>query len=324
MSFTLVSHPGGMVFLDDDAQYLQTLAWVLPAQWHAEFFLRTGNCLQYLQEQTAHWEARAWAQQRMVERWREGSPLIPQVLAYWAQTPPEWQALTQVCAFDYLMPGLNGLQALAQLGSWQGARALLTGQADEQVAVKAFNQGLIECFIPKQLNDDPQHLIQSLRQLMLRPHPRLEQIWRSTLTAAQDALLRHAKVQADLASYAQQHWVAHVVIGQPWGMLGLTDQGQATWLQLEQHADLPELAELAQAQGLDDSVCLALERGEQLVSLELQQALGEQASALAQPAFAVGESLLGACFHIDPGCWHAGVNSRKAWLSNLGARRVRD
>ena len=44
---------------------------------------------------------------------------------------------------------LDTPQALSELRDWPGARVLLTGQADEQIAVQAFNRGLIEQFIAR-------------------------------------------------------------------------------------------------------------------------------------------------------------------------------
>ena len=40
------------------------------------------------------------------------------------------------------MPAMNGLQVLGELVNWSGSRVLLTGRADEQIAVSAFNAGL--------------------------------------------------------------------------------------------------------------------------------------------------------------------------------------
>lgn len=56
---------------------------------------------------------------------------------------------------DYDMPALNGLQLCEQLTSPHIQKILLTGAADEDVAIQAFNKGLIQYFIRKQ---DPQAL----------------------------------------------------------------------------------------------------------------------------------------------------------------------
>ena len=54
---------------------------------------------------------------------------------------------------------LDGLKVLETLVDWPGSRILLTGQADEQIAVKAFNSGLIDQFVPKQTHDITRHLL---------------------------------------------------------------------------------------------------------------------------------------------------------------------
>ncbi|AZL16102.1 response regulator transcription factor [Rickettsiales endosymbiont of Stachyamoeba lipophora] len=50
---------------------------------------------------------------------------------------------------DYDMPGVNGLEICAAITDPNIKKILLTGAADEHLAVKAFNQGLISHFISK-------------------------------------------------------------------------------------------------------------------------------------------------------------------------------
>jgi hypothetical protein len=57
-------------------------------------------------------------------------------------------------------------------------------------------------------------------------------------------------------------------------VLALNAQGAVSWLQLEPAENLHELAEMAESQAWDASTVQAIRTGEQLVDLELQQALG--------------------------------------------------
>ncbi|MGB6977280.1 MAG: response regulator, partial [Gammaproteobacteria bacterium] len=50
---------------------------------------------------------------------------------------------------DYVMPNLNGLEFFEQLNDRWIKKVLLTDEADEKLAVKAFNQGIIHKFIRK-------------------------------------------------------------------------------------------------------------------------------------------------------------------------------
>jgi hypothetical protein len=80
LSFPLYRRPGGVVFLDDDHDYLEMLAEVMPPDWYAQLLMRPVACIELLLQELPQWEADAWAQQEIVNRWRQGASLIPQIL----------------------------------------------------------------------------------------------------------------------------------------------------------------------------------------------------------------------------------------------------
>lgn len=317
MSFALFHRPGTVVFLDDDPDYLEMLALAMPRQWNLRLFQRPQAALDHLAAEPAAWEADAWRQQALVDRWRAGQPLLPQVLQYWSG-PSDRYALTQVVVVDFSMPGMDGLQVLQRLQDWSGSRVLLTGQADEQVAVQAFNRGLIDQFIAKQMPDMARHLVHVVQRLLAQPHARHAHTWRATLRPEHEAVLRLPGVGADLEELASRRWVEHVVLGDPFGVLGLDAAGSPVWLQLEQPAGLPALAETAETAGLPASAVQEIRAGRQLANLEVAAALGRP-PALAE-AFPVGGSghLLGALFPLGGSCGEGYA----AWLGAQPRRRV--
>jgi CheY-like chemotaxis protein len=325
MSFPLFHRPGAIVFLDDDSDYLEMLAIVLPRQWHTKLYMRPQACINQLQQEPPLWEADAWAQQEIIDNWRAGQPLIPQILQYWA-TQVDRYDLSQVCVFDYAMPGMDGLQALSELTDWPGGRILLTGQADEHVAVSAFNRGLIDQFIAKQTPDISQHLISVVQRMLDRPQLRHSQIWRAVLTQPQHALLQVPSVARQLAALAADQWVEHVVIGQPFGILGMDAEGLVSWLQLEAATGLAELAELAESQGMDAEAAKAIREGRQLVDLELQQALGRTGRPRLMPAFSIGHEgvVLAALFPLELAASARPWPGYNQWLKKAGPRTVHD
>ncbi|TAM48494.1 MAG: response regulator [Burkholderiaceae bacterium] len=300
MSFPLYKSPGSIVFLDDDPDYLNMLALVMPEDWHVRLFGRPQTCINHLQQEPPLWEADAWTQQEMIEDARGGgAPLIAQILRYWGEHSQRY-ALTQVCVVDYSMPGMDGLQALGELVDWPGLRVLLTGQADEQIAVDAFNRGLIEQFIAKQTPDIPRRLIEILGRLQATASGRHSQIWRTTLTQSQNALLRVPSIARELTEFATERWVEYVAIGRPFGILGRDANGRVGWLQLEPMSGLGELAELAGAAGVNAQAVAEIQKGKKLAGLELAHALGSTGAPEINPALPIGreESLLGALFPI--------------------------
>lgn len=325
MSFQLYRRPGSVVFLDDDADYLEMLAMVLPSHWNVILHLRPGRCIHRLLRELPLWEIDAWNQQLLVDQWRLGKPLIPQILGYWARSTGRYE-MTRVCAVDFSMPGMDGLQVLGELTEWQGARVLLTGQADEQIAVRAFNRGLIDQFIPKQLPDITRRLVDTVETLLATPNARHAQIWRATFRPEQHELLRQPGVQQALADYAGARWVEHVAIGDPFGILGMDEEGRISWLQLETREGLDALAELAELEGVAPEGIADIRAGRKLVSLELRQSLGLTGPCELLPAFSPGQtpSIVAALFSVPASALPAPITSYRSWLEAQDARQVED
>ena len=324
MSFPLFQRPGTVVFLDDDPDYLDMLALVLPRNWHVLLFMDPQDCINHLQQEPPLWEADAWKQQQLVDQWRDGTPLIPQILNYWGEGTQRF-SLAQVCVVDYSMPTMDGLQALGELVDWPGSRVLLTGQADEQVAVRAFNQGLIDQFIAKQTADISRRLIDAVEHLLTTPNARHSQIWRSTLSPEQTALLRVPSISRDLSEFASKRWVEHVTIGDPFGVLGLDAAGRASWLQLEPTGSIGELVQLAETERVGAAAMADIRSGRKLIDLELRQALGRTTPPELNPAFLIGreQSLMGALFNIEPEFVPDPSGSYSSWLNAQPRRTVR-
>jgi CheY-like chemotaxis protein len=221
---------------------------------------------------------------------------------------------------------MDGLQVLSELGDWPGARVLLTGQADEQVAVRAFNRGLIDQFIPKQTQDISRRLIEAVEHLLFTSHSRHAQIWRTTLTQEQSALLRAPGVDGWLAAFCAKNWVEHVVIGAPFGVLGMDAAGKIGWLQLETPQGLPALAELAEVAGVPAAGVDDIRKGLRLADIELRQALSSTQPPALVNAFPIGEggALVGAVFPVDAPNGPDPDNSYSRWLARQPRRHVQD
>lgn len=328
MPLPLYRRPGAVVFLDDDINYLEMLAEVMPGDWFVHLMLRPVACIGRLLEETTFTELDMWRQQDIVNRWRDGTALIPQILKYWREDGIARFTLAQVCVVDYSMPAMSGLNVLSDLTRWLGSRILLTGRADEQLAVSAFNRGLIDQFIPKQAPDIRQRLTDAIQGLLHKPNPRHEQTWRATLTREQSELLSDSGFSAELEKLAaKQEWTEHVVIGAPFGILALDSAAQAMWLQLEPTERLAELAEMAASQGWDTSTTAQIRSGQKLIDLELQLALGARQKARPREAFVLGKgavSVYAALFDIDEVFCPLTTDSYQQFLARSNHRQIQD
>ncbi|WP_010298940.1 response regulator [Candidatus Odyssella thessalonicensis] len=69
---------------------------------------------------------------------------------------------------DYDMPGMNGLELCEKITDKRIKKILLTGVADEQVVINAFNRGLIDYFIRKHDQNSPQLVIDFVQDAINR------------------------------------------------------------------------------------------------------------------------------------------------------------
>lgn len=305
MSFHLFRRPGTVFLLDDDPDYLDLMALLLPPEWHVRLFLRPHACLRHMREEQQAWAADCFRQETLVDLWRQGRPLIPQVLRYWARHPQR-HGLTHVGVSDHMMPGLSGLELFGQLRSgWPGARVLLTGQADERVAVEAFNHGLIDQYIPKQAAEMAVLLARGLERLADHCHDRHDAIWRATLRPQQMALFRQGGAGRALKTLMERDWVEYVVLGDPFGVLGLDAEGRASWLQLQARDSTAEQTLLAPG---------------------LAASLGLREPLAPQPAFALDEEgqLLAARFPLAARWLPEPILGYRNWVAAQGLRRIQD
>jgi CheY-like chemotaxis protein len=325
LTFSLFHRPGSVLVLDDEPEYLDMLGMVLPTHWLVELFSRPAAFARRMADEPARWEADAAVQLQMIERWRQGQPLIPQVLRYWAEHPQRHQ-LAKTCVIDYAMPGTNGLQLLETLIDWPGSRMMLTGQADEQLAVRAFNQGLIHQFVPKQAHDITRLLVGALRKLGQAAHPRVNAMWRATLRPAQQSILQIPAVAQALQAFTEKHWVEYAVLDQPFGLLGVDAEGRCHWLQLEPVASLGDLAELVGSAGLGTEVVRSVASGQRLAAIELHQQLGLRGSVRTAPTLPMGDddTLTAALFSLDNDDLPAPIYPYRHFLASQGNRAIHD
>jgi CheY-like chemotaxis protein len=324
MRFPLYHRPNALIFLDDDASYLEMLAMVMPKNWYVRLYTHADDCIQRMEQEHVLWEADVWSHHTMVNNWRAGMPLIPQILQYW-QTHAERYDLTKICVVDYAMPAMTGLDVLKTMPVWPSNRILLTGKADELIAVSAFNEGLIDKFIPKQHPNVGHYLTGILIEQHAKPMDFYDGIWRGTFKQEQYAALQDDSVQLALIELLlNKGWIEYVVVAEPFGVLGLDSFGKPHWLQLELVAELSAAAELADSIGQDSSVVEKIRRGTHMTNSELLLTLHSDEAVSIAPTVHIGKpgTLLGAFFDI-PGNPKQG-SSYNEFMSSRPPRTVVD
>jgi len=276
MMFPVCNRPGTVFFLDDEPAYLEMIADVLPSDWDLRLFCHPEVCLTAMKHQMVQSDADVWCHREILERWRGGHSLVSGVLHYWRRDGIRRYGLGRVWVVDYTMPAMNGLQAVQAARNVPVTTVLLTGRADEHIAIGGFNAGLIDQYIPKQANDIADRLVKLVEMELNKAPSVLAPIWHQSLNREQLKVLSDRTVAQALDDLVrEQNWIEYVLIGQPFGLLALDGDGSAYWMQLEFSEGLGDLAELARLHGIEESLVMLVEAGSALFDIELRLSLAE-------------------------------------------------
>ncbi|MFL9869098.1 response regulator [Paraburkholderia fungorum] len=162
-----VSYPASVVFVDDSDSYLDALRRFFPDISTNLFFTRPQTALAFIRNNArenslAFAPASAGLTETGLERFVESSA-ERDVLARDSRF-----AEVAAVVVDYDMPGLSGVEFLSSISNVRCAKVLLTGVADETVAVKAFNAGIVDLYLRKTDADSANRLVHFLKDARSR------------------------------------------------------------------------------------------------------------------------------------------------------------
>jgi CheY-like chemotaxis protein len=270
---SMLEYPGTVAFLDDERHFLDGLSVAVPEDFVCQFFQKPQRCIDFLLGQVPAWQSQKLAMAQLVGRSEVPGALLEGLVGGLYASHARFELAT-VLVVDFQMPAMNGLTVLDQLKNWPGKRVMLTGQADEQLAVDAFNRGLIDHFIPKHAPDSLDRLATVVSVLRCEGADQCGEALKLKLTPAQQVLLADpafalaVNVQAKAAG-----WVEHAIVPEPFGVLGVTAEGKIQWLQLETEPSLQELAEILNDAGHAQSLVDQVRAGAVLLAVELPAGL---------------------------------------------------
>jgi CheY-like chemotaxis protein len=156
-----VFYPASVVFVDDSDSYLDALRRFFPDISTNLFFTRSQTALAFIRQH---------ARENSLEFAPASAGLSETGLERFVESSAERDILTRDARFsevaavvvDYDMPGLSGVEFLSSISNLRCAKVLLTGVADETVAVKAFNAGIVDLYLRKTDADSANRLVHFL------------------------------------------------------------------------------------------------------------------------------------------------------------------
>lgn len=171
-------------------------------------------------------------------------------------------ARVAVAVVDYDMPGIDGLEFCRNLRNPAIKKILLTGKADERVAVAAFNEGLIDRFIRKQDATAVSTLNEAVTEMQREYFSQVERMLSDALAVGSHGFLRDpAFIRYFEEVRRSLGLVEHYLACTPDGLLML-DAGGTAYLLIVQSEDMMRANhEIAQDQAAPADLLAALRSG---------------------------------------------------------------
>jgi CheY-like chemotaxis protein len=170
-----------------------------------------------------------------------------------------------VVVVDYDMPEMNGLEFCRQLKNPNIKKILLTGKADEQIAVQAFNAKTIDHFIRKQDNGAMALLNHTIVKLQQEYFQHMAHMLSRALSVGSHVFLRDPTFAQRVYEIQQQLGIVeHYLTCAPNGILMLDATGNTYLLLVQDAASMQEVYEIAYDQVAPDELLTKLRSGRYL------------------------------------------------------------
>lgn len=143
--------PTTAVFIDDDRDFLLNFSLQLDEELSYQLFDSPHKGETYIRKKAMAHDRRSYFKVQEADPNSPNGPIISLSLADIHREMYNNQRFTEVSVLvvDYSMPGINGIDLCKALNDCPIKKILLTGKADEQIAIEAFNEGVIDRFVRK-------------------------------------------------------------------------------------------------------------------------------------------------------------------------------
>ncbi len=168
-----------------------------------------------------------------------------------------------VVVVDFAMPEMNGLEFCRNIKAPEIRKILLTGQADEKLAVRAFNEGLIDRFIMKNDYDALSNLNQAIAELQRGYFEKISVMLSDALSVGTHRFLRDPAFAAIFKDISNSlNIIEFYLYSNPDGLLMLDASGAGTLLVIYTEKELQAQCEIAFEQGAPDILLSKLKSGQ--------------------------------------------------------------
>lgn len=267
---SLCYHPTKVVLVDDNFDFINAISLELLDTFRCQIFDNPSNALAFI---TNEYQFNPFTQRCFLKPSQEKADhlYLDVDLRQIREEINIKERFNEIAVMvvDYTMPEMNGLALCEQLKSINPYLCiiLLTGEADHDLAVHAFNEGLIDQFIKKSTKDLTHILIQSIKQLQRKYFLQLSQAVLDRLDGTLKKLkrLHDPKIINLFNNLCQEHQIEEYYLLDSTGSFLLIDKaGNPKWFALLNQHELNDFYQDAELEQASSSVISALKNHEKV------------------------------------------------------------
>jgi CheY-like chemotaxis protein len=247
-TITPYSHPTTVVFVDDNDLFLHSLDLRMPAEMAYLCFHNPRHALERVNEKLtlAPIPERCFSTPAHSLHWSDS--VIRFDLGLIEQEINNMQRFrrTSVVIADFAMPAIDGLSLLTSIRDPSVKTVLMSGAGDEKLALEAFNDGLIDRYIPKNRSTTLDMVVDYAQELQREYFLEQQRAIQESLSLNPPDLLEDPVVSKYFAALRKKHgFVEHYLVGDPPGFVFVTAKGALQRLIVLSDAEVTEQVEYA-------------------------------------------------------------------------------
>lgn len=260
---SLCHHPTTVVFVDDNKDYLAQLEFRFNELLPVRAFDDPVAALQYLN--LAYQEENFTNRCTLTSTAGEGTynHIVSDINLKLIQNEilrPERFSEVAVVVVDYTMPGMNGIEFCHQIKNPNILIILLTGEADNDLAVREFNNGTIDRFIKKTTPNIKDILHEEILKLEQQYFIQLSNILTNHATPSNLKCLEDKEVAKQFYHLcASQNILEYYLLSETGDFILLDNQGSTSYLTIKSDEEIMDLYDYAEISGASNELLTALQ-----------------------------------------------------------------
>lgn len=262
--------PSTVVFIDDSREFLMNFTLQLDDRLAFRIFDSPYDALDaiYAKQKSADYlSTRCLSEYLDSDNWPMTNQTINVDLAAIHAEAYNTQRFGEISVVivDYAMPGMNGLEFCERIENSSIKKILLTGQADQKIAVEAFNRGIINRFVQKNDSDVTQNIMQCIRELQRDYFLNMSEMISQMLAVHSPSCLQDRKFDQFFTKLREENNIVEYYLTENSGsFLMLDEYANVSCLVMKNAQDLKMHYDLALDNKVPQDILEQLKRGEKI------------------------------------------------------------